>query len=426
MINKSNLIDIKIIRNKKILILIYGHLSMQPRAQKEAKALRDAGAIVLVRGTWWSTGMAEEDLVIAGQMGVDFAPVLDLREGLGRSIFPRLRQRVARECYTRFGWVTSRAYGLGAPEFLREARRINADLTMVHSESGLWVAFKLLAEGRRVGVDILDWFSQDLPLADRKGRPVGSMQTLERHLLGKAHCCLTTSQVLADALAQDAGTTRRPAVVPNCFPALERQRMSRERHDSKPGGVVAFHWFSQTIGPWRGLEALAKALPMLRGNWVLALRGDLSGHQNWFENTFPASLRGHIQILAPVPNADLLARTMPHDVGLALEVPYCANKDLTASNKIFEYLRAGLAVIATRTRGQEEVMQACPSAGMLIEPDDPVALAYAMQKMLDDADYLRNCKLSSFEAGGTVWSWETHSPTLLNAIAEALSGPPQS
>lgn len=423
MIVRNEMSPNEIIRNKKILILINGHLSMQPRAQKEAKALRDAGANVVIRGTWWSSTMAEEDMAIANRIGVDFVPVVDLRRVRGRGIALRFRQRVARECYVRFDWVSARAFGLGAPEFLREARSLNADLTILHSESGLWVAGKLLAEGRRVGFDMLDWFSQDLPPADRKARPVGAMQTLERHLLRQAHFCLTTSQVLAEALAQDAGTARLPVVVPNCFPASERQKVLPAPRESEPGGVVTFHWFSQTIGPWRGLEALALALPLLRGEWVLTLRGDLSGHQKWFADTFPATLQDRIHVLPPVPNADLLARTMPHDVGLALEVPYCPNKELTTSNKIFEYLRAGLAVIASRTRGQEEVMKACPNAGLLIEPDDPVALAYAMQKMLDDADYLGNCRRFSTEAGGTVWSWEAHAPKLLNAVADALAKP---
>ncbi|MBC7624997.1 MAG: glycosyltransferase [Aeromicrobium sp.] len=413
------------LRGKKILILISGHLAMQPRAIKEAKLLREAGAHVIIRGTWWSPTMADEDLTLAREMAVDFAPVVDMRRGQIGAIRVRLRQRLARECFTRLGWVSPLAFGLGAHEFLREARLLNADLTIVCSEPGLWVGKKLIDEGRRVGVDFLDWFSQDLLPADRNARPVVAMQTLERYLLERAACCLTTSKVLSEALAQDAATTRRPVVVPNCFPAFVRQTVLRVARDSETAGVVCFHWFSQTIGPGRGLESLAKALSLLRGDWRLTLRGNLSGYQTWFANAFPASVRGRINLLAPVLNADLLAHTMANDVGLALEVPYCDNKNLTASNKIFEYLRAGLAVIATRTRGQEEVMQACPNAGMLVEPDDPVSLGHAMQMMLDDADYRESCRRFSLEAGGSVWSWETHAPKLLNAIAGAIESPLQ-
>lgn len=405
------------------MILIGGHLATAPRPQKEAVALRAAGARVLIRGTWWNPCLAEEDMALAKKIDVNFTPVVDLRGGGRGSFTLRLRQRLARECYTRLGLVTPRTFGLGAPEFLREARHINADLTMVHSEAGLWVGKKLLDEGRRVGVDFEDWFSQDLPLADRKGRPVAAMQALERQLLRQAHCCLTTSQSLADSLASDAGTGRVPVVVPNCFPASVREKALGGPRDAKPDGVVSFHWFSQTIGPGRGLESLAQALPLLKGEWQVTLRGALRGYQGWFDQTFPEAVRTRVHLLDPVSNEELLARTMSHDVGLALEVPYCPSRDLTATNKIFEYLRAGLAVIATRTQGQEEVMRACPGAGALIAPEDPAALASSMQKMIDDAAYLQSCRHLSTEAGTSVWSWEAHAPKLVNAIADGLARP---
>jgi glycosyltransferase involved in cell wall biosynthesis len=419
----ASYLDNSPLHGRKILILVGAHLATAPRPQKEAMALRAAGARVLVRGAWWNPVLAEEDMALAREMNVDFAPVVDLRSDGHGSFALRLRQRLARECFTRLGWAAPCTFGLGAPEFLREARHINADLTMLHSEAGLWVGKKLLDEGRRVGVDFEDWFSQDLPFTDRKGRPVAALQALERQLLQQAHCCLTTSQALAEALAKDAGTGRLPVVVPNCFPSSARDKALGGPRDTKPDGVVSFHWFSQTIGPGRGLETLAQALPRLKGEWQLTLRGALRGYQDWFDRTFPESVRSRIQLLDPVPNEELLARTMSHDVGLALEVPYCHSRDLTATNKIFEYLRAGLAVIATRTRGQEEVMRACAGAGTLIAPEDPAALAAAMQRMLDDTTYLQSCRHLSTGAGKSVWSWEAHAPKLVNAIADGLARP---
>lgn len=404
-----------------ILILILGHLANAPRPQKEAKALREAGARVFVRGAWWSSPLAQEDVSIAKKIDVDFAPVIDLRHRNIKSFFIRLQQRIARELYARAGYVTSRVFGPGAPEFLREAKRINAGLTIVHSETGLWVGKKLLQAGHRVGVDFEDWFSQDLLPADRKERPVDELKALERYMLNHAHCCYTTSNALAQAMAKDAGSARTPEVVPNCFPAGEREQAMNREKDKKPEGAVSFHWFSQTIGPGRGLEALAQALPMLKGEWQLALRGNIKGYQDWFKATFPEDVQTRIDILDTVPNAELLARTMSHDVGLALEVPFCASRDLTATNKIFEYLRAGLAVIGTRTGGQLEVMQACPEAGVLVSPNDPEELAVAMQRMIDDDVYLSRCRLESAKAGQTVWDWERHAPKLLQAITEGLA-----
>lgn len=413
------------ISGSKVLLLIVGHLASAPRAQKEAAALRAAGAQVMIRGNWHDSVLAEEDIALARALDVDFAAVSDLRRDGAGSLGDRIRHRAAREAFIRFGMVTPRVHGPGAPELLRAARRIGADLTMVRSEPGLWVGRQLLAEGRRIGVDFEDWFSQDQLPEDRNIRARTVLQELERHLLRHAHCCVTTTRALADALALDAATTRVPTVVPNCFPAAldaaagPAVRMS----EAVPEGVVSFYWVSQTIGPGRGLEALARALPLLQGNWRLTLRGALHGHRDWFEQTFPESLRTRIRCLEPVPNAELPLRTAAHDVGLALEIPYCPNKELTASNKLFEYLRAGLAVIATGTRGQDEIMRACPGAGMVVAPGDPAALAQSMQAMLDDPIGLLRVREQARRAGREVWNWERHAPALLSALASGLGAP---
>lgn len=405
----------------KVLILIGGHLATDPRAQKEARALRAAGASVHVRGTWWDPALADEDLSIAKESDIDFAAVSDVRPRAPGRMRLRMRQRFARECFSRFGLLTPPVFGLGAKELLREARRIDADLTMVHSEAGLWVGRELIGEGRRVGVDFEDWFSQDLPPERRKGRPVAALQQLERYLLRHAHCCVTTTRVLAEALARDAGTSRVPRAVPNCFPTGERERAKRAARDPKPVGSVAFHWFSQTIGPDRGLELLAAALPMLKGEWHVVLRGNVRGHEHWFKRAFQDSPPERVHLLERVPNNELLARTMSYDAGLALEQPYCPSKDLTASNKIYEYMRAGLAVIATRTRGQEEVMQKAPGAGVMIPPDDPSALAAAMQRMIDDRRSLQSHQRAAVSAAETTWSWERHAITLIEAVSAGLA-----
>jgi glycosyltransferase involved in cell wall biosynthesis len=405
-----------------LLILIGGHLATAPRPQKEARALREAGARVLVRGTWWDEALAAEDLALARALGVDYRPVVDLRGGGALGV--RLRQRAARELFRRTGIATARAFGLGAPELLREALRIRADLTMVHSEAGLWAARELLARGLRVCVDFEDWFSQDIPAAERSQRPQAALQALERHLLREAQVCLAPTRCMAEALARDAGTDRIPVAIPNCFPAAEREAAAQGPRDPRPTDAVSFYWFSQTLGPGRGLETLAAALPHLQGNWHLALRGALRTHREWFERTFPEPLRQRLQVLNLVPNAELLSRSMSYDVGLALEEPTCPNKDLTASNKLFEYLRAGLAVIATQTQGQDEGLSACPEAGVRVPPSDPQALAQAMQKYLDDPGILWNARQRALEAGAGPWAWEAHAGRLRGALAGAMDPGP--
>lgn len=404
-----------------ILLLIAGHLANAPRAQKEAGALRRAGARVVVRGAWSSRELAIEDRALAEELDVEFAPVVSLIGSLPAGFAARSRLRLARELFERANMFSPSALGLGTTRYLRAAREINADLTIVHFEGGLWVGAELLERGHRVGVDFEDWFSEDLVATDRVGRPVEALRSLEGSLLRTAHCCFTTTEALSAALAHGAGASRPPTVVPNCFPAAARRAGADPMGDPRTADGARLHWFSQTIGPGRGLETLGQALLDLPGEWSLSLRGSVSGYEDWFERAFPKRVRSRIELLGRVANRELMSRIMSHDVGLALEVPYCSSRDLTASNKIFEYLRAGLAVVATRTRGQEEVMRKCPNAGTLVEPENPGALAAALGQMVSDRDHLARCRRASLEAGETIWSWETYEPVFLAAVERALA-----
>lgn len=412
------------LEGRRVLLLIVGHLSRAPRAIKEAAVARAAGARVLVRGNWHDDALAAEDRRIAQCLDIDFAPAVDLRRGHGR-LGDRIRQRGSQMLFARTGLMGSRVLGPGAPELLHQAVRIAADLTMVHSEQGLWVGEQLLQRGRRVGVDFEDWFSQDLLPADRPARVRRELRRLEHLHLRQAHCRVTTTSVLSRALALDAGVAEAPDVVPNCAvpPLVTMPTGSAHPTDPVPAGTVSLYWVSQTIGPGRGLETLAAALPRLRGPWQLCLRGALHGYRAWFESVFPAAVRDRIHVLAPVQNDELASRTRCHHVGLALEVPYCANKDLTASNKLFEYLAAGLAVVATRTAGQSEVLVACPEAGWTVEPGDPAALAATLQTLLDDPLRLARARKAAGDAGRGTWHWDRHAPVLAAALARGIGSP---
>jgi glycosyltransferase involved in cell wall biosynthesis len=404
------------LRGRTVVSLIMGHLASAPRVQKQARILREAGARVRVRGNWLDPRLAEEDLSLASEIDIDFAPVTDLRPVVGR-LSDRVRNRLAFEAFSRVGMLSPRILGPGAPELWRFSAEEPADLVTVHSEPGLWVAERLVRAGRRVVVDFEDWFSHDQLPTDRPEPVRRWLRRLETFHLHRAQGCLATTDAMSTALMQAAGATRRPTVVRNCFPAVKRE--DRPAPASK-NGPVSFYWFSQTIGPGRGLEILARALPLLHGEWVLCLRGALRGNGPWLESVFGTAAGERIHVLPPLPSNALLAATQEHDVGLALEVPYCRNKELTASNKIHEYMRAGLAVVATRTEGQAEVMAASPGAGLLIPAGDPHALAGAMQAMIDSPQHLQACREAAFTASRDVWDWKLHAHGLLHALEQAM------
>lgn len=406
----------------KLLILLGSHLATAPRPQKEAEAARDAGWEVSIRGTWWTDQLAQEDLEIADRLGVDFAPVADIRPGARSAWTLRFKQRLGRELMNQCGLRNGRAFGLGGPELLQAARSLRADLTMVHSEAGLWVASQLLKEGFAVGADFEDWFSADFPAgASRRSRDF--LVQLEHEALHRANPILTTTQVMAEELARSADSNRIPVAIPNAFPWSQGPHgVSRDAsRDLRDPEALSLCWFSQTIGPGRGLETLAYALAGVTGNWQLHLRGyQHSYFQDWFERTFPKSLRERIVVHSTVPNASLAAVTASHDIGLALETTTSRSRDLTATNKIFEYLRCGIGVFATDTAGQREVLDACPDAGRIVPQNSVEVWCRTLQELIDDRALVTSMKAAAAAAGETVWDWERHRPVLLQALRSGL------
>jgi glycosyltransferase involved in cell wall biosynthesis len=402
---------------KRILVLIGRHLSTAPRAQKEALALMEAGHDVEVGGVWCDERATAEDEKMMARTGIRFAPALDFRAGSWRRSLRRLRVRLrgrwARDFSLRTGDFSPALLGYGARELLAAAEKKKADLTIVHSEAGLWVARNLLRRGYRIGVDFEDWFSRDVATA---GRPAAMLEEMEREVARGARYVLAPSRAMARALA--AGfSILPPEVIYNSFPFSELDGLRKDRSDA---AVVSVHWFSQHIGPSRGLELLFAALPLLRSQVEIYLRGACSkANRRWLDAWIPGGWRQKVTILPPVSSTELPSRIAEHDIGLALETATITNRDLTVSNKVFQYLQAGLAVIATDTRGQREVLGQCGEASALLAEPTPRALAEQIDWYVSRPDLLARSKEAA-RAAAKIFCWEEQKGTLIKAAARAI------
>ena len=406
----------------KILILIGAHLCTAPRPQKEAETLANAGHDVTVRGFWFDPELVKRDRILIANKTWRFEPIIDFQP-TNRLINwrVRLQGRLARERFQRFGTFSPALLGYGINDMLTAARRACADLTIVHSEAGLWVGNQLLDKGCHVGVDFEDWFAEDFIPEVHPARPIAQLKVLENRLARECTYCLTTSHALSEALAQ-AYQVPKPTVIYNVFPWVERSQMDQQQCDRRNPNLLSLHWFSQTIGPGRGLETLLQALPYFTLSVEVHLRGNYpESARQWLEPLVPQGWRDRLFIHPTVPNAELLSRIAEHDIGLALETPYCLSRQFTTTNKLFQYLQAGLAVIATDTAGQREILSQYPAIGRLIPTDDAVSLAQAVEDLLQTPDKLTAAKAAALQAVEDHLCWEKQANSLLQVAELALS-----
>jgi glycosyltransferase involved in cell wall biosynthesis len=310
--------------------------------------------------------------------------------------------------------------GPAVVELAKQARKAKADYYIAHLEQGAWVGARLHRSGSRVGIDMEDWYSEDLPLEARKSRPLRLLRDLERELLTTGAHATCPSLAMSDALAREFGCPQ-PTVVYNAFPWSDRESMDGLLKDRRNRRLQSIHWFSQTLGHGRGLEDLVAALPLLKHEAEIHLRGKpVSGFDNWLAHCVPEVWRGRIKVEGLVSNAELLSRIAEHDIGFAGETPLIRNKDLTVSNKILHYLLAGLAVVASETAGQREVARQAPGGVFLYPSGDAHALAACLNTLLGSTDALRKAKGAALAAAERTFCWERQEKSLLEAINHAL------
>lgn len=410
--------------SSRIGILSGNALCRNPRVLKEAACLAEAGHSVEVLGAWLQPELKSEDLRILESAAFRFTPVFDSTTGSPKDrllwLMFRALSKGMRKANRATGFESRWQLGPVLGALSRAASKRAFDLAIAHSEPALSVLASLDRSGRCIGIDFEDWYSEDLPEEARQSRPVRLLRELEKRaaLRGVHSSCPT--RAMSEALSAEYGCAP-PTVVYNTFPWADRMTMDGLAIDRAGRHVPTIHWYSQTLGEGRGLEDLMAALPLLRTELEVHLRGQpTKGFEPWLRNRVPETWRERVVVHPLVPNSKLLSRIGEHDIGFAGEMKYCRNKDLTASNKMLHYLLAGLAVVASDTAGQMEIARQAPGAVTIYPSGDARALAARLDDLLASGDRLRGAQAAALAAAESTFNWELQKVRLVGAVQAGL------
>jgi glycosyltransferase involved in cell wall biosynthesis len=408
----------------KVVILSGIQIIDNPRVVKEADALCAAGYEVEVLAALYDPASAKdaERLLIGRHWR--HTPVLDFTSNaiLDRlnALWRRIQCRAARGLKAMLTIELPDQLGPATRPLYAAARRRDADLYISHLPQALWSGVKLLDEGRTVAIDVEDWYSEDGLPADRARQPVGLMRTYERTVLQGAAYATTTSSALSTALAERYEAPP-PRVIYNSFPSEERPLPSERNRDRIDGSFPSIVWFSQTIGPGRGLETLVAALDGIEEPFELHIRGTARpGYREALLDGASERLRSRVHFHARVPQDELLSRLAEHDIGYCGELSDCRNHDLTIANKAFEYMRAGLAIVASDTTGQVEVAKRAPSALRLFRQEDVADLRKQIRALLLDPDELAASKGAARQALRDCFGWAAQKAAIQDLARAAI------
>jgi len=125
-----------------------------------------------------------------------------------------------------------------------------------------------------------------------------------------------------------------------------------------------------------------------------------------------------VHLLPPVLPDELLAVTASADVGLVLLEDTCLNHRLALPNKLFEYLAAGVPVLASDLPELRRVVETY-RVGCVVDPANPGALAAAMRRLVEDAA-LRRHLAANTDAAFVAHSWAHRAPLFQEAYRNLL------
>ncbi|WP_428328407.1 glycosyltransferase family protein [Mucilaginibacter sp.] len=397
----------------KVLIISQSHLCRNPRVLKEAIALSENGYTVHILNSIFSKELQLMDLeLIKDHPSIQLQSISDLTQKGWCSFTDRLVYKLGGLLVQYFKLESSLALGYGAHRYLKRCRAINADLYSCHQELATYLGTRLIEAGYKVAFDLEDWYSADLLPEARTKRPVNLLKKVESIALNTATFCVTTSQALAKKLA-DEYHCKQPAVIYNVFP-LKEQLLQKEKSYLPP---LKLFWFSQTIGPGRGIEEFMGLLKAMIKPLQLHLLGDVdTGYQQHLITMIPAQ---HTLFFHPqVSETELAKKISEFDIGLALELTNPPSRNYTITNKFFQYLQAGLPVIATETAGQKEIFDKI-TPGIMIPKNPDTKDIERLQNWLNDPEAISEAREVAKKAA-LKYCWENESTKLLSLINHAF------
>jgi len=315
--------------------------------------------------------------------------------------------------------IAVRAYARVHPELVKAAMAEPVDLYYGGTTGALAAVAE--AAGRTRVPYALDL--EDFHTDEQDGGPSARLDhslaaRIEAKILRAAAFLTASSGAISAAYTEKYDV--RPITIHNAFPFPSRvPDFGRRLRDG-----LRLYWFSQTIGPGRGLEDALHGMGIAGIPGELHLRGRLDPQYGGRLLGLARAAAPNVRIVFhdPASPDSMVELCRTYDVGLALEPGRTSNNAWALSNKVFTYVLAGLAVAITDTPGQREFAATLGAGALLYAPGDVTALAAGFKRWATDARALRTAKETAWNVARQRWHWDhpAHREALLAAVAAVV------
>jgi glycosyltransferase involved in cell wall biosynthesis len=240
---------------------------------------------------------------------------------------------------------------------------------------------------------------------------------VERLLIPRAAAVFTVSPPIVGHLRR---RYRLPVVhlVPN-YPEVGDQVERREMRDLRGGDAIdparPVVLYLGGLMAGRGLERLVDAIGLMPDAQLVLLGG---GVEKGMLLDRAEAIGASVHVLGPVAPELVEAYAATADIGVSPIVASCLNYRYSLPNKLFQYMAAGIPVVASDFRQVRDVVEGA-GAGVVVDTTRPEAIARAIGRILADPDQAATMGARGRAAVTDRYNW-SNAAAVLRAAYEAI------
>lgn len=375
-----------------VLMLVVSDLRVDPRVEREARALAAAGYEVTVLCPDPTLGQ-----------------VSDISVDWGQGIKAKFIEGVASQFIMERPGFNG---GLLFDAVLEMARTLKPFAVHAHDLNTCLVGLAVAKQtGAHFVADFHEWTSENVHWDDaaKAWAPYpadwkAELQALEARVMREASAVITVCESIVDALAEELGEGRKASLIRN-IPTLSASP-TRDYPPLKvqlglPEDRFVLLWQGGT-GPTRLIEPIIEALEFAP-KCTFVIRGpslDEFGKE-YMAIAERAGAGDRLILLGPVPSRDVVAAARGAEAGIWTLPRLCRNFTYALPNKIFEYVASGLPVLVADYPEARRVVET-HKVGVTFDPYDPKSIAKAINRLIDEPDFAKVCRENTIIALATL------------------------
>jgi glycosyltransferase involved in cell wall biosynthesis len=212
--------------------------------------------------------------------------------------------------------------------------------------------FQSIKNNAKLIYDSQEYFSGQYSVMD-KTRYNWVVKT-ESQLIGKCDLVIATTHAMKDALVNKYPKILKIIRCRN-MPLRAEVPLLHRLELSNPIRII-WHGKSINIKSERGLHLIIECILEIDSDVELYIQGSIqnSERKKLLRIIEQSRSKNKIHLLPPAEAKNIINSILDYDIGYIGEIPTEENQLLTSSNKLFDYISAGLAVLAPKIPGIQE------------------------------------------------------------------------